>query len=406
MIVFSLLLGLFAAVLLLPTLSDLLSVARLAIRALRGKVVPAPPTSQIPRFLFLVPAHDEELLLPACLASLRRLRYPVSMLDVVVVADNCRDRTAELARAAGVQCLIRTAPADPGKPQAIAWALAQLPFVEYDAVVIVDADTEVDPEFAGCLAAPPRAPIADKVLQPYNGLSNERENALTRMAAVLSEANHGLAYVLKTHAGLNVPLSVGMCLGSGVLAAHGWTVHTLSEDWEMYALLTARGVRIEAVPEARIRAQEAATLRASSTQRRRWTAGKLTVLAEHTGSLLRSRRATLAQKLDAVSELSAVGPVLHLAVVGLATLVAIVVHLPGGTWLAGLLLATLLRPATYTGIALARDRAPWAAVRAFAFLPCYAIWRVGAAVGSLGMLHKARWVRTARPAAPPEITAR
>jgi len=48
----------------------------------------------------VVPAHDEEALLPACLAALRRtasaLRVPV---HVLVVADRCGDRTAAVARA-------------------------------------------------------------------------------------------------------------------------------------------------------------------------------------------------------------------------------------------------------------------------------------------------------------------
>jgi len=393
MIALSLGLGLLAAILVLPTLSDLLSL----IRVLARRSTPhTPRAGAAPRILFLVPAHDEELLLPACLQSLRRLRYPSERRDIVVVADNCRDRTAEIACGAGVRCLERNVPADPGKPRAIAWALAQLPVAEYDGVVIVDADTEVEPGFAASLAT--AAPIAHKVLQPYNGVSNETENALTRM--VLSAANHGLAYVLKTRAGLNVPLSVGMCIGTQVLTTHGWTVHTVCEDWELYALLTARGVSIEEIPAARIRAQEAATLRASSTQRRRWTAGKLVVLAEHAWPIVRSPHAALAQKLDALAELTAPGPVLHLGLVGLAATVALLLHPPAFAWLAALLLATLVRPATYTLAALARDPAPVPAIRAFAFLPLYAIWRIGAAVSAFGTMRNATWIRTARAIRP------
>ena len=395
MIAISIALGFVAAVLLLPTLSDLLSVFRVLRR--RGPRV-ATGAAEVPRFLLLVPAHDEELLLPACLESLKQLRYPHQRLDVVVVADNCTDRTADIARAAGVSCLVRTAPEDPGKPSAIGWALARLTIADYDAVVIIDADTEVDPDFAASAAA--AAPLADKVLQPYNGVSNQTENALTRMAAVLSAANHGLAYVLKTRAGLNVPLSVGMCIGSRVLSSVGWTVTALSEDWELYAILTARGVRIEAVPDARIRAQEAATLRASSTQRRRWTAGKLSVLARHAWPLARSRQTGLVQKLDALAELSALGPVVHLGLVALATAGAILLHPPAAGWLVAILLATLVRPAVYTVAAVVKDPEPGSAIRAFAFLPFYALWRIGTAVTALGILRGAPWIRTAREIRP------
>jgi hypothetical protein len=316
----------------------------------------------------------------------------------VVVADNCTDRTADIARNAGARCLVRTAPADAGKPRAVAWALAQLPVGEYDGIVIVDADTELDPDFAAGIAE--AAPIADKVLQPYNGVSNETDNALTRMAAVLSAANHGLAYVLKTRAGLTVPLSAGMCIGSRVLSTVGWTVSSLAEDWELYAVLTARGVRIESVPGARIRAQEAATLNASASQRRRWTAGKLRVLTSQAWPLLRSRQARPVQKLDALAELSAPGPVLHLGLVAIAAALAVLLHPPAWAWIAAALLASLARPAIYTLTALAKDPQPGAAIRAFAFLPFYAIWRIGAAVTSVGALSDATWTRTARMVRP------
>jgi len=392
MIAVSVVLGLLAAVLLLPAVSDLLSLARLA-----GRRRPREPRAnpEMPRFLVLVPAHDEELLLPACLESLQRLEYPAGRVHIVVIADNCRDRTAEIARAAGVQCLERDAPHDPGKPRAIAWALDQLPVRSHDAVVIVDADTEVNADFIAHLAkASP--PLATKVLQPYNGVSNETQNALTRMAAVLSMANHGLAYVLKTRAGLNVPLSVGMCIGTEVLARYGWTVHTICEDWELYAQLTARGVQIQEVPAARIRAQEAATFRAGGSQRRRWTAGKLKVLREHIGPLCRARAISLAQKLDALAELSAGGPAVHLCLALALASAALLLRPPAFPILAVALLASLLRPVVYTLLALVRTPEPLRALGAFALLPCYAAWRFWVALTTLGTLGSKLWIRTER----------
>ena len=391
MILLSIALGLLAAVLLLPTVSDVASLVRILVR---GRARTPTVATELPRLLFLVPAHDEELVLSPCLASLKRLRYPPEHLDIVAIADNCRDRTADIARAAGVRCLVRTAPHESGKPRAISWALSQLPVSEYDGIVIVDADTEVDRDFAVHLAA--AAPLAHKALQPHNGVANPGENALTRMAAVLSAANHGLAYVLKTGAGLNVPLSVGMCIGSRVLAAHGWTAYSLCEDWELYAILTERGIRIEGVPNARIYAEEAPTLKASASQRRRWTGGKLTVLLKHGWSLLRSRQTGGLQKLDSLAELSVAGPVVHLCLVGLATASAQLLRPPASGWLAAALLATLVRPAVYTVAALRADPEPGRAVRAFAFLPLYAVWRIYVAVTALGMLGDKPWFRTPR----------
>jgi cellulose synthase/poly-beta-1,6-N-acetylglucosamine synthase-like glycosyltransferase len=187
-----------------------------------------------------------------------------------------------------------------------------------------------------------------------------------------------------------------MCIGSNVLATHGWTAYSLCEDWELYALLTERGIPTEAVPGARIHAQEAATLKASASQRHRWTAGKLAVLTQHAWPLIRSRHATVAQKLDGLAELSAAGPIVHLCLVGLTSAVALLLHAPASNWLAAVLLATLLRPVIYTLVALGKDPEPIRAIRAFAFLPFYAVWRLCIAATSLGRPGSRPWIRTER----------
>jgi len=98
-IALSLLLGLAAAALLLPTASDLISLGRVLLGQAGRR--PRPSSVGQPRLLFLVPAHNEALLIEACVRSLTGLRYPPARYSVVVIADNCADRTAALARTAG-----------------------------------------------------------------------------------------------------------------------------------------------------------------------------------------------------------------------------------------------------------------------------------------------------------------
>src|SRR5215207_1638075 len=95
-----------------------------------------------PRFAVLVPAHNEEHTLPNTLKSLEQLDYPLECYKVFVVADNCIDATAQVAR--GYRCTVweRTVPERRAKGYALSWAFEQIP-EEYDAVVVVDADTEV-----------------------------------------------------------------------------------------------------------------------------------------------------------------------------------------------------------------------------------------------------------------------
>ena len=393
MVALSVFLGLVAAVLLLPTLSDLSSLVRIALGR-RPRV--RPPPAQPPKILFLVPAHDEELLIESCLRSLSTLDYPRARYDVTVIADNCTDGTATLARAAGAQCLERDDPTHPGKPRAIAWALPQLATHQYDGVVIIDADATVDQGFALALAT--ANPLRDKVLQPYNDVHNRGDNALSRMAAVFAAVTYRISFRLKRRAGLNVPVSAGMCIGAGVLAAHPWNAFSLSEDWELYAWLTAAGVPIDYVEPAHLYAQEARSLRQSASQRQRWTAGKLAVLRTTYPTLVRSRRIGVGQKLDALAELSAPGPAVHLGVVAVLSMLAWLQHLSGGPIVSLALWASLLRPVVHTLLALGSDPEPWRALGAFAFLPIYTVWRLGTLVASLRMIGDKPWVRTERHA--------
>lgn len=396
MIILSILLGALLFVLALPTLADLLALLRIRQGYARP---PAPPPEEPPCLLFLVPAHDEALLIGECVRSLVELHYPYDRRAVVVIADNCRDHTAVLARAAGVTCLERNDPAQPGKPHAIAWALTQLGWRSFDAVVIVDADSVVRPEFATALAR--SAPLRGKAVQGYHMVRNPRETALTRLGALLSAANHLFAYPLKQRAALNTPLlGNGMCLGTDVLSVFGWPAFTICEDWEMYATLTAAGVRIDGAPLAQVASQEARTLAQSASQRRRWTAGKLTVLGRYASALLGSREIDRIQKLDALAELSAPGAALHLGLVISAAAAALVFRPPGAILLAAGLAATLLRPVMYSLAALRIDPEPRAVLRALAFLPVYTVWRLGVALGALANLGDRPWVRTARHATP------
>jgi len=392
MVVVSLLIGLLAAVLLLPTVSDFVSLLKLALGKRRP---PRQLPAETPRLLFLVPAHDEERGIESCVRSLMDLRYPADRLTVVVIADNCTDRTAELARGAGAQCLERHDRNFPGKPRAIAWTLTQLPVDEFDATIIIDADTVVDPTFASALAA--AGPLPERAFQAYFDVRNPGDSFLTRMATVLATANYRFAYALKRRVGLNAPLlGNGMCIGTAVLATHGWKAFTIAEDWELYALYTTQGVPIESLESAHLYAQEARSLKQSSTQRQRWTAGKLTVLARLAGPLLGSRKIGPAQKLDAVAELTSQGPVVHLGLVIVLAALTVFLHPPGADWLLLALAAAVVRPAVYTLASLTVQPDPVRSALAFAFLPFYLVWRLGAAVAALRQLGDKPWVRTAR----------
>ncbi len=106
----------------------------------RQRKVTAPTHS----FVILIPAHNEQSTLPETLQSLAVLDYPPELVRVYVVADNCTDRTATIARWGGAVCLVRSDTRKRGKGHAVAfgleWANKEVP----DIVLILDADCRLN----------------------------------------------------------------------------------------------------------------------------------------------------------------------------------------------------------------------------------------------------------------------
>ena len=111
---------------------------------------------------------------------------------------------------------------------------------------------------------------------------------------------------------LNCPLTGnGMCIGSDILAQHGWTAFSLTENWELYADYTARGIRIDLANQARLYALESESLSGSRTRRSRWLRGRAHVLGAYWRPICRSRSIRWHQKLDAIAELATLPPTVH-----------------------------------------------------------------------------------------------
>jgi 1,2-diacylglycerol 3-beta-glucosyltransferase len=376
-------------VLLLPVLADMISLSRIGPGPWRPER--APHT----RFLFLIPAHDEQGLIASCVASVVAMQYPRALVRIVVIADNCTDGTADAARQAGAECLERNDATLKGKPHALAWALSRLSDGSHDAVVILDADAIVDPGYASALN---RAWPRNKAIECYDDVRNPGDSALTRMAAVLSAGRFRGSFALKQRAGITVPLSDGMCLGVDLLRDHPWRAFGLSEDWEFYAILTAEGARVELCADAHLYAQETGTLRQSESQRRRWLTGKLDALRRVGPALIASRKISWHQKLDTLAELAVPGPAVHLGVAAMSALLLFLTAAPASAVLVTLLAVSLARPFLYAvvGIAVLPDRARTLA--SFTYLPVYTCWRLVVAAGSVWPVRSRErpWVRTAR----------
>jgi cellulose synthase/poly-beta-1,6-N-acetylglucosamine synthase-like glycosyltransferase len=111
--------------------------AQVLLAMLPGRAA-APLPATRPRVAILIPAHNEEAGLPATLSS---LQIQLGISDrILVVADNCTDRTAEVARRAGADVVERSHAELRGKGYALDFGMQALAAAPPDVVVIVDAD--------------------------------------------------------------------------------------------------------------------------------------------------------------------------------------------------------------------------------------------------------------------------
>lgn len=384
------------AILWLPLISELLSLFGRD----RGRrfATPGPSSGEVPRLLFLIPAHDEELLIAECVRSLLDMTYPTARRRIIVIADNCSDQTARIARDGGAETLIRADPHAPGKPRAIAWALGQIELRDWDACVIVDADSTVAPGFASGLAK--LAPLNDIAFQANFGVLNEFESWLTRLGGVLSRCRYDVTYPLKQSAGLNCPITGnGMGFGTNLLVRDGWRAFSITEDSELYAVYTEAGVPIRHASQASLFSQEPRSLQQGVTQRRRWLAGRLRIIREWAVRLILSPHIGWHQKLDAFVELGLASPVLHLlvAVLVIATALMLVGGTPG-LWIAALAAASLSAVVVTTIAVVLSHPQPWRTFFSFFMLPVYAGWRLVVVIGTLSTLRDTSWRKTARTA--------
>lgn len=255
------------------------------------------------RLLVVVPAHDEESGLALTVAALLAQDYPRSLFEVVVVADNCTDRTAEVARDAGAQVWERTAPDDPGKGSALAWAVERaLAEGGWHGVVVVDADCFATPgllrAFALHLAAG-----ADGVQARYDVSNPEASwSAALRYAgmALFNTVRLQGKAALGASAGLS---GSGMCLGTDLLTAVPWSARSITEDLEQHALVVAAGRRIAFVADERVLSPMPVTRAQARGQEARWEAGRSQVARRHGLPLLLAgvrtrRRAAFVEGLD------------------------------------------------------------------------------------------------------------
>jgi cellulose synthase/poly-beta-1,6-N-acetylglucosamine synthase-like glycosyltransferase len=362
----------------------------------RGR--PLPPAGSLLRFAVVVPAHDEERGIAGTIRSLAELDYPRDRFQLVVVADNCADRTADVARGAGAVVLERRDAERRGKGYALRWAFDRLLRDSgIEAIVVVDADTVVSRNLLSAFAA--RFSGGEQALQAHYAVRNPEESWRTRLIAVAFAAIHGVRSRGREALHLSCGLrGNGMAFTAEVLRRVPHAAWSVVEDLEYGIQLGLAGVRVGYVEEAEVRGLMAAGEQASRSQRRRWEDGRrLIARTQAKGLLVRALRERSPVLLDLALDLL-VPPLATIVTWSFAGLAACAVAAalglgaPAAAWLYGLSLAAV---AAYVLRAWALSGAGARGLLDLALAPVYVAWKL--LLKFLPSHQRAgEWVRTRR----------
>jgi 1,2-diacylglycerol 3-beta-glucosyltransferase len=365
----------------------------LSVAAIARRPAP-PPAVQIRRFAVLVPAHDEERVIERLLASLHAQRYARDRFSVFVVADNCIDATASIARAHGAIVHERVEATLRAKGHALRWLLERVRAAgPWDAYVVFDADSVASPDFLAQMNA--RLATGSRALQSHYAVLNALASPVAALREAALASLHYLRPLGRSALGLSCGLKGnGMCFDAATLDRLGWTSTGLAEDVELHLRLVRAGVRVDFVPEALVRADMPATLDEAESQNLRWEAGRLSAVRGEVLPLL-AHGVISRDPVQVDAALEQLVPPLSVAigVSGACAVVAAVAGAPLALALAGFATAGLV---VHVLAGLVAVRAPARTYVALLRAPSYILWKLALYAKAVVAPAGSPWVRTQR----------
>ena len=244
------------------------------------------------RYGVLIAARNESAVIGNLIRSIQNQTYPAKLVDIIVVADNCTDNTAQIAREMGAKVYERFNKQEVGKGYALDFALRHIAQDYgnnyYDAYLVFDADNLLDPHYIDEMNA--TFSQGYQIVTSYRNSKNYGTNWITagyslwflREAKYLNNARMML--------GTNCAISgTGFLISSKIVQKYGgWKFHLLTEDIEFSVVNALEGERIGYCGTAMLYDEQPTTFRQSWAQRLRWSKGFYQVVYKY-GKALVSR---------------------------------------------------------------------------------------------------------------------
>lgn len=236
------------------------------------------------RFAVLIAARNEETVIGNLLDSIKAQSYPERFLEVFVVADNCRDKTAETARAHGAEVYERHNASLRGKGYALDFLLREMErhaHNEFDGYIVLDADNVLERDFVSRMNE--TFSEGKDIVTCYRDSKNYGDNWISAGYALwfLREAQ----YLNNARMRLGSSCAVsgtGFLFSDAVLReCGGWNFFLLTEDIEFTIDNVVRGHKVGYAAGAVLYDEQPTSFAQSWRQRMRWSKGYLQVFCKY-----------------------------------------------------------------------------------------------------------------------------
>ena len=348
------------------------------------------------RVAVLVPAHNESSNLLPTVECLKRQLGPRDRL--LVIADNCSDDTAELARGAGALVVERNNSELRGKGYALAFGVDCLRADPPDVVLVVDADCVVSDAAVACIAQ--HCLAAGKPVQMLNLMSAGSDAGLKLRVMEFAMLMKNLVRPLGSFRLGNAChlMGTGMALPWTLMSTARLATGHIAEDMKLGVDLAMAGYAPQFLPQVRVSSSFPLDSGVAKVQKSRWEHGHLATLTEELPTLaltaLKSRKpALIVMAMDLM-----IPPVaLYFLLLALAALLCFTAAAVWPAWYlaAGMVAVAVASTGLAIGLAWFRFGRHLLSVRELLSTPFYAVWKIPVYLAYF-LKKRSGWVRTKR----------
>ncbi len=240
-----------------------------------------PRTDKINRFGLIIPARNEEEVVAGLIESIKKNDYPQDMLQVFVIAHNCSDRTADIAREHGATVYEYNNPAENTMGYAFKYLFSCIErdygTQNYDGFFLFNADNILDRNYIARMNDAFEYYNRESVITSFRNSKNFGTNLISGLYGMYFAVGCRLESRGRTVLGCSTRVQgTGYLVNSNVVK-DGWPYVSLTEDWEFTADQILHFNNIRYCDDAVFYDEQPTTLHIMWRQRVRWSRGHLLV---------------------------------------------------------------------------------------------------------------------------------